>query len=61
MDTTVPMEESESVVSAHPNTVGVMIANANHGYGFYSDQPDVTEMVEDKTAEFFVENLITME
>ena len=38
-----------------------MIANANHGYGFYSDQPDVTEMVEDKTAEFFVENLITME
>jgi hypothetical protein len=33
-----------------------MIANANHGYGFYSDQPDVTETVEDQTAEFFFEN-----
>jgi dienelactone hydrolase len=56
MDTTVPMEESESVVSAHPNDEGVMIPNANHGYGFYSDQPDVTETVEDQTAEFFFEN-----
>jgi len=56
MDTTVPVEESESVVSAYPNAEGVKIPNANHGYGFYSDQPDVTEMVEDQTADFFSEN-----
>jgi pimeloyl-ACP methyl ester carboxylesterase len=61
MDTTVPVKESESVVSAHPNAEGVMIPNANYGYRFYSDQPDVTEMVEDQTAEISLKILIMIQ
>lgn len=56
-DTIVPNSVDEAVLSAHPNAAGVVVANADHGYGFYSDQPDVTEKVQDSLASFFAENL----
>ena len=31
--------------------------DADHGYGFYSDQPDVTAMVEGSITDFFAEHL----
>lgn len=56
-DTTVPEEVSKSVLVAAKNAVGVVVANADHGYGFYSDQPAVTEVVEDSIALFFAQQL----
>ena len=56
-DTTVPNSVDEAVLAATPNAKGVVVANADHGYGFYSDQPDVTEKVQDSLATFFAENL----
>ena len=46
-----------AVVTAYPSATAVVVPEANHGYGFYSDQPDVTTMVETSFADFFAENL----
>lgn len=48
---------SEAVADAYPAATLVSVAGADHGYGFYSDQPDVTSMVQDTLADFFAENL----
>lgn len=53
----VPAKVNELVVNAHENAKGLVIPNADHGYSFYSDQPDVTAAVEDQLAMFFAENL----
>jgi uncharacterized protein len=47
----------EAVVAAYPEAEMVIILDADHGYGFYSDQPEVTEQVESLIADFFAANL----
>jgi dienelactone hydrolase len=56
-DTVVPAKVNEAVLSAAKNAKGIVIPNANHGYGFYSDQPNVTAAVQDSLASFFSQNL----
>lgn len=56
-DIVVPDKVNKAVVTAAKNAKEVVVSNADHGYGFYSNQPDVTEMVEDSFAEFFAQNL----
>lgn len=56
-DTVVPAKVNEAVLTASKNAKEVIVPNADHGYGFYSNQPDVTEIVEDSFAEFFAQNL----
>ncbi|MFD1251287.1 2-hydroxy-6-oxononadienedioate/2-hydroxy-6-oxononatrienedioate hydrolase [Devosia equisanguinis] len=56
-DTVVPPAVSQSVGAAYPAATLVEIPDADHGYGFYSDQPDVTAKVDTTIADFFAENL----
>lgn len=56
-DVVVPPEINELVLDAYEKSTGLIMLGADQGYGFYSNQPDVTELVEDKFAEFFRENL----
>lgn len=56
-DTVILPAEDEAVVKAYPKASIVLVPNADHGYGFYSDQPDVTALVEGSFAKFFKENL----
>ncbi len=56
-DTVVPAEVNEAVVTAYPAAKIVLVPDADHGYGFYSDQPAVTALVEGSFATFFAENL----
>ena len=44
-------------VSAYPSAQEVIVPDADHGYGFYSDQPEVTAMVEGTITDFFTEHL----
>lgn len=48
---------SEAVVAAYPAATLVTVPDADHGYGFYSDQPEVTALVEKSFGDFFAENL----
>ena len=45
-------------VSSYPAAEELIVPDADHGYGFYSDQPDVTAMVEGSIADFFTEHLV---
>ena len=56
-DDVITPEVNELVLKAYDKATGFMIPNADHGYGFYSNQPDVTKLVEGKLTEFFVKNL----
>lgn len=56
-DTVVPPAVSQSVGTAYPSAKLVVVPDADHGYGFYSDQPDVTALVDTTVADFFAENL----
>ena len=56
-DTTIPQEQNEAVVAAYPAASIVLVPEADHGYGFYSDQPAVSALVESSFATFFCENL----
>ena len=56
-DTVVPAEVNEAVVAAYPAASIVLVPDADHGYGFYSDQPEVTALVEGSFAKFFADNL----
>ena len=56
-DDVVPATVAEAVVAAYPAASMVVVPEADHGYGFYSDQPDVTALVEGTLADFFAENL----
>ncbi|ODT70905.1 MAG: hypothetical protein ABS75_10825 [Pelagibacterium sp. SCN 63-23] len=48
---------SQAVAGAYPAATLVSVPGADHGYGFYSDQPDVTALVQNSLADFFAENL----
>ena len=56
-DVVVPAEVNQSVAAAYPAAKVVVVPEADHGYGFYSDQPDVSALVESSIAEFFAESL----
>jgi dienelactone hydrolase len=49
--------EIAAVQAAYPAATTVTVPEADHGYGFYSDQPEVTKLVEGSFATFFSENL----
>lgn len=56
-DVVIKPEENEAVVAAYPAASIVLVPEADHGYGFYSDQPDVSALVESSFAKFFSEAL----
>lgn len=56
-DVVVPAEVNKAVAAAYPAAKVVVVPEADHGYGFYSDQPDVSALVESSIAEFFAESL----
>jgi fermentation-respiration switch protein FrsA (DUF1100 family) len=56
-DIVVPASVNEAVIAAYPEASLVVVPEADHGYGFYSDQPDVTTLVDTTFAEFFAQNL----
>ncbi|MBU1307241.1 MAG: S9 family peptidase [Alphaproteobacteria bacterium] len=56
-DATIPPAENEAVVAAYPKASIVLVPEADHGYGFYSDQPEVSALVESSFADFFSANL----
>ncbi len=56
-DTIIPPEQNEAVVAAYPSARIILVPEADHGYGFYSDQPKVSALVEGSFSEFFGENL----
>lgn len=56
-DTVIQQPEIDNVVAAYPAATVVKVTDADHGYGFYSDQPAVTELVQSSFATFFADNL----
>lgn len=56
-DEVIKQSEIDHVVAAYPAASVVTVPDADHGYGFYSDQPEVTKLVQDSFATFFSENL----
>lgn len=56
-DEVIKQSEIDNVVAAYPAASVVTVPDADHGYGFYSDQPAVTKLVQDSFATFFSENL----
>ncbi len=56
-DVIVPAKVNEAVLSSFPTSEKVIVKDADHGYGFYSNQPAVTAEVEDSFADFFESNL----
>lgn len=56
-DVVVPATVAEAVIAAYPAATLVMVPEADHGYGFYSDQPDVTALVDGTVADFFAKTL----
>jgi dienelactone hydrolase len=56
-DVVVPAAVNEAVIAAYPAATLVVIPDADHGYGFYSDQPDVTALVDTTIADFFAKSL----
>ena len=49
---------NELSLKAFPNATEIVVKDADHGYGFYSDQPDVTAAVEGGISGFFVQHLL---
>lgn len=56
-DTTILPAETDAVIAAYPKASFVLVPEADHGYGFYSDQPKVSALVESSFADFFAKNL----
>ena len=56
-DEVIPPAQNEAVIAAYPAASILLVPEADHGYGFYSDQPEVSAAVEDAFADFFSENL----
>jgi len=56
-DDVIKMPEVAALAAAYPAAAVVTVPEADHGYGFYSDQPDVSAAVEGAFATFFSENL----
>ncbi len=47
----------DALKAAGSETEFILVPEADHGYGFYSDQPDVTKTVEEGIADFFAKAL----
>ena len=58
-DVVVTDEMNKAIVSACPAAQEIVVPDADHGYGFYSDQPEVTALVETSITDFFTNNLYT--
>lgn len=56
-DTVIKPDENAAVVAAYPVASIVLVPEADHGHGFYSDQPEVSALVESSFATFFSEAL----
>ena len=56
-DVVVTDEVNKMILAAYPAAQEIIVPEADHGYGFYSDQPDVTAMVENSFCAFFNRNL----
>ena len=56
-DVVIKPAENEAVIAAYPTASIVLVPEADHGYGFYSDQPEVSALVESSFAKFFSEAL----
>ncbi len=56
-DTTVPMSVAEEAMEALPQHESLIIPEADHGYGFYSDQPEVTRILEEGIVSFIKKEL----
>ena len=56
-DSTILSAENDAVLAAYPKASAVSVPEADHGYGFYSDQPEVSALVESSFADFFSANL----
>ena len=52
-DDVIAKEAVEGLKKAYPNAEFVTITGADHGYGFYSEQPEVTELLESSLVNFF--------
>lgn len=48
---------NKAILSAYTGAKEIVVPGADHGYGFYSNQPEVTKMVEESAAEFFTASL----
>ena len=57
-DVVVTDETNKLIVAAYPAAQEIIVPGADHGYGFYSDQPDVTAMVEGSITQFFYHELV---
>jgi len=53
LDTVVDDATNKLTVATFAGAQEVIVPGADHGYGFYSDQPEVTAVVEGKAVEFF--------
>lgn len=49
---------NKGTVKAYPSAVEVVVPDADHGYGFYSDQPAVTAAVQGSISGFFTQHLL---
>lgn len=56
-DTVIKQDEVNMLAAAYPDAKTVTVPEADHGYGFYSDQPEVTKLVHDSFARFFADTL----
>ncbi len=56
-DVVIKPAENEAVIAAYPAASIVLVPEADHGYGFYSDQPAVSALVESSFAKFFSDAL----
>ncbi|WP_417309774.1 alpha/beta hydrolase family protein [Devosia sp.] len=56
-DNVIPADQIADVAAAYPEASSVIVPEADHGYGFYSDQPEVSALVENSFADFFSSNL----
>ena len=48
---------NKAILKAYPAAQEIIVPDADHGYGFYSDQPDVTAAVEGSICHFFGRSL----
>lgn len=55
-DTVVPADVNKLSLEAYKNATEIVVKDADHGYGFYSDQSAVTEIVEGGISSFFAES-----
>lgn len=57
VDEMITDEMNKAILKAYPSAQELIVPEADHGYGFYSDQPKVTALVEGAICGFFQMNL----